>query len=263
MEIETNMPVSPQLNYRGSFDSENPHLPILLIHGAGGSYLYWPPEIRHLPGDNLLAIDLPGHGDSRGNSKSNIDAYACALLEFLENLGINEVMLAGHSMGGAIALSMVLKDPGRVKGLVLLGSGAKLRVHPQLLEDCRSPETYPRVVSSVLEWSFSPETDRKLVNLAGERLKQLSPNILLGDFTACNAFDVRQQLSGIKLPTLILCGEEDQMTPPRFSAYLAEQIPNSKLEVIPGAGHMVMLEQPVAVARLIAEFRDARGENQS
>lgn len=248
------MPDAGQIHYRGSADRDRVDDPLILIHGAGGSSLHWPPDVRHLPGVSSLAIDLPGHGESLGEEKASIEAYSDAVLSFLDQMEINQVLLAGHSMGGAIAMRMSLDHPARVKGLILVGSGAKLRVHPELLEDCRREETYPEVISQLLAWSFSPAADQNLVRLAGKRMQDLPPSVLLADFKACDAFDIREQVGEISQPTLIICGEDDQMTPVRYSQYLAEKIQGSRLEIIPGAGHMVMLEKPRIVADLISEF---------
>jgi pimeloyl-ACP methyl ester carboxylesterase len=250
------MPFAGEIHYRGSLHSSEGRDPLILIHGAGGSYLYWPLEIRHMPGRGILAIDLPGHGESSGDVVQSIEAHVLAMLDFLDNLGINQAVLAGHSMGSAIAQRMSLDHPDRIKGLILVGSGAKLRVHPQLIEYCRSEETYTKAVSQVVEWSFSQQADQKLVRLAEERMKAVSPSVLLTDFKACNEFDIRERVGYIKQPTLIICGEDDQMTPVRFSGYLAEKIRGSRLEVIPEAGHMVMLEKPEIVARLVDDFMD-------
>ena len=248
------MPFAGEIHYRGSASRDQERYALILLHGAGGSYLYWPPEIRHMPGRGILAIDLPGHGESSGDDVQSIEAHVLAMLDFLDNLGINQAVLAGHSMGSAIAQRMSLDHPDRIKGLILVGAGAKLRVNPQLIEYCRSEETYPEAVSQVVEWSFSQQADQKLVRLAEERMKAVSPSVLLTDFKACNEFDIRERVGYIKQPTLIICGEDDQMTPVRFSEYLAEKIRGSKLEVIPDAGHMVMLEQPQRVNRAIEEF---------
>jgi len=250
------MPFAGEIHYQGSLNSSEGRDPLILIHGAGGSYLYWPPEIRHHADGGILAIDLPGHGESAGEGMESIEAYAHSLLEFTDNLEIDQAVLAGHSMGSAIAQRMSLDYPDRVKGLILVGAGAKLGVHPQLIEDCSSADTYPKAVSQILEWSFSQQADQKLVRLAGERMKEISPTVLTLDFEACNAFDNREHAGDIKQPTLIICGEEDQMTSVRFSKYLAENIHGSRMEVIPEAGHMVMLEKPEDVVQLVDDFMD-------
>jgi len=250
------MPYAGEIHYRGSVSSSRERDPLILIHGAGGSYLYWPPEIRRLAGGGVLAIDLPGHGDSAGEGKESIEAYAHALLDLMEILEIDQAMLAGHSMGSAVAQRMSLDYPERVRALILIGAGAKLRVNPQLIELCSREETYPAAVTQVVKWAFSQQADQILVKLAEERMEEMPRSVLLADFKACDAFDMRDQVGEIEQPTLIICGEEDQMTPVLFSQYLEENICGSRLELIPDAGHMVMLEKPEIVARLVADFLD-------
>ncbi|MGB3703039.1 MAG: alpha/beta hydrolase [Anaerolineales bacterium] len=250
------MPYAGEIHYRGSVSSSRERDPLILIHGAGGSYLYWPPEIRRLAGGGVLAIDLPGHGDSVGDGKESIDAYAHALLDYMEILEIDQAVLAGHSMGSAVAQRISLDYPERVRALILIGAGAKLRVYPQLIELCSREVTYPDAVTQVVKWAFSQQADQILVKLAEERMEEMPRSVLLADFKACDAFDMRDQVGEIEQPTLIICGEEDQMTPVRFSQYLEENIRGSRLELIPDAGHMVMLEKPEIVARLVADFLD-------
>ena len=121
------MPFAGNIHYRRSSAKSKSKTSLLLIHGAGGSYLSWPADLRRLPGKDVLAIDLPGHGDSPGESSDSIGAYAEQVLDFLDQLKIDRVVLGGHSMGGAIAMQLCLDHPGRVAGLILIGSGAKRR----------------------------------------------------------------------------------------------------------------------------------------
>lgn len=248
------MPFASEIHYRRSGQNNEGRAPLILIHGAGGSYLYWPPEVRYLVGEDILAIDLPGHGASVGRGERTIAAYAPDVIGFMDELNISLGVIAGHSMGGAVAQKLSLDNPERVRGLMLVGSGAKLRVHAKLIQFCRDENTYPQAISLITEWAFSSQADQRLVELAGERMLETSASVLLDDFTACDDFDVRDYLEQIEQPTLIICGEEDRMTPLRFSEFLHEKIPNSQLNIIPDAGHMVMLEQPVMVAKLIKGF---------
>jgi pimeloyl-ACP methyl ester carboxylesterase len=202
----------------------------------------------------VLALDLPGHGESLGKATDKITAYAESTLKFMDQLEIGQAVLCGHSMGSAIVQRISLDHPQRVRGLVLVGGGARLKVHPSLIDDCRSEKNYPRAVTQILEWSFSQHADQRLVALAGERMKEVPASTLLAHLTACDSFDARSEVAGINQPTLIICGEDDLMTPVKFSRYLAEKIHAAQIMVIPGAGHMVMLEKPGVVAGLIDEF---------
>lgn len=238
--------------YQGSRPSRGPA--VVLIHGAGGTHLYWPAELRRLPGQLVYAPDLPGHGKSGGRGQQSIAAYAESIQEWLNSLGIHSAVFVGHSMGSAIALTLALDYPQRVNGLVLVGGGAKLRVAAQLMDAVSSPSTYLSAVRMVVEWSFNLETPQTLKDLAEKRMAETRPSVLAADFKACNEFDVTERLEEIQKPTLILCGVEDKMTPSRYSNYLADKIANAELALIPQAGHMVQLEQPRLVLEKIQGF---------
>jgi pimeloyl-ACP methyl ester carboxylesterase len=248
------MPFAGKIHYRKYSGGAEDKAPLILIHGAGGSYLHWPSEIRRMSGENTLAIDLPGHGASPGEGKDVIDAYARDVIEFMDELGINHTVIIGHSMGSAIAQMLSLDCPERVKAMILIGTGAKLRVHPNLIQYCSNESTYPQAVSQVMEWAFSAQADQRLVELAGERMADTSHTVVHKDFLACNVFDLRDRVKDIKQPVLVICGSEDQMTPLRYSQFLIEELPTAHLEIVPSAGHMVMLEQPDIVANLIRVF---------
>jgi pimeloyl-ACP methyl ester carboxylesterase len=157
-------------------------------------------------------------------------------------------------MGGAIALTMALNHPEHVMALGLVGTGARLRVAPVILENAANPTTFPVAINAIMQRAFSHRTDPRLTQLAGQRMSTTRPTVLHGDFLACNTFDVMESIPKIRIPTLIICGQDDQLTPVRYSQYLADQLPRAELKIIPEAGHMVMLEQPQAVANELSAF---------
>jgi pimeloyl-ACP methyl ester carboxylesterase len=159
-------------------------------------------------------------------------------------------------MGSAIAISLALDYPEHVLGLGLVGAGARLRVNPVLLESAASPTTFYSAVETVVQWAFSPQAPEQLTSLATRRMAETRPSVLHSDFIACAAFDETERIAAIHQPTLVICGQDDKMTPLRYSQFLADTIPNAELEVIPEAGHMVMLEKPLAVATALANFLD-------
>jgi pimeloyl-ACP methyl ester carboxylesterase len=228
--------------------------PVVLIHGAGGTHLYWPSEVRRLPGYRIYAPDLPGHGKSGGRGMQSIGAYSQALIDWMDAVDLHSALFVGHSMGGAIALALALDHPQRTLGLGLVGAGARLRVAPDILDQASNQTTFLSAVTAVITRSFSPHTPVRLTELAARRMAETRPSVLYGDFLACNEFDVRERLCEIHQPALVLCGADDQMTPVRHAQFLANGIPNAALKVIPAAGHMVMLEQPQAVAGSLGEF---------
>ncbi|MFH1185466.1 MAG: alpha/beta hydrolase [Chloroflexota bacterium] len=231
--------------------------PVLLIHGAGGHHLYWPAQVRRLGDQRVFAMDLPGHGRSDGIGHHRVQDYVEDLLQFMNQLRLNAAVMVGHSMGGAIALDAALRYPQRVLGLGLVGSGARLRLHPDILSNASQEATFPAAVRLIGERSFAARTGGRLRELALRRMAEMRPAVLEGDLLACDAFDVMGQLVKIACPTLILCGAEDEMTPRKFSEYLHENIRGSTLRIIPNAGHMVMLEEPNAVADVLGSFLDS------
>jgi pimeloyl-ACP methyl ester carboxylesterase len=165
--------------------------------------------------------------------------------------------MIGHSMGSAIALTLAIQTPKRVLGLGLMGSGAKLRVAPAILEAAANPNTFHAALDLVTQYSFSSKADLRLKELASQRMAETRPAVLHGDFLACDAFNVMDQLGRVRTPTLIVCGTEDRLTPLKFSEYLCNQISGAQLEILPGAGHMAMLEQPERVADTLGRFLNA------
>jgi len=130
------MPVAANLYYYTASDNEIGKRPVVIIHGAGGTHLYWPPEIRRLSGYRVYALDLPGHGKSDASrGRQTIADYAGCVLEWLDAIGLNRAVFVGHSMGSAIALTLAIHHPQQVLGLGLVGAGARLRVHPDILEN--------------------------------------------------------------------------------------------------------------------------------
>jgi pimeloyl-ACP methyl ester carboxylesterase len=248
------MPIALDLYYYMFQGGDLDSLPVVLLHGAGGSHLYWPPEIRRLASVRVFAPDLPGHGKSGSRGQQSIDAYAKIINAWLEGLGISKAVYVGHSMGSAIALSLATSYPQQVAGLGLVGAGAHMRVRQDILADCANPTTFHKAVKSLISGAFSHFADARLVELAASRMVETRPSVLYGDLLACHEFDLTEKLVDIKAPTLVLCGSEDQLTPLRNSQLLAGAIPNATLKVIPEAGHMVMLEKPNEVASALQDY---------
>ena len=231
--------------------------PLVLVHGAGGTRLHWPPTLRRLPGGEVYALDLPGHGEAPGPWQSTIEGYRQAIVEWMQALGLPPAVIVGHSMGGALALSLALDAPEQVAGIVLVGTGARLRVHPLLLEAAASGGMPTETLATLVSWWYSPDASPRLRELAARVLAATNTDVLHADFLACDGFDVMERLGTIDRPALVVVGEDDHMTPVKYARFLAENLPDARLEVIPGAGHMVMLEQPAAVERVLSDWLQA------
>ncbi|MCJ7717738.1 MAG: alpha/beta hydrolase [Anaerolineales bacterium] len=248
------MPYKADMYYQAYHADDPIRKALVLIHGAGGDYLSWPTQIRRLSDYRVYTPDLPGHGKSRGHGLQRISAYGEQVLNWLNEVNLAGVYLSGHSMGGAIALWIAIHHPDKVKGLILMGTGASLPVNLSLIEELASPQGYPTAVDNICRWSFSPQTESKLVDNVRKQMLKNRPTVLQGDFRACDAYNLSDQLDRVQSPTLILVGDQDKMTPLRFSEELVEGIPGAELKVIPQAGHMVVLEKPGQVAEEMRGF---------
>jgi pimeloyl-ACP methyl ester carboxylesterase len=225
---------------------------LVLLHGAGGSRLNWPPELRRLSGATVYTLDLPGHGRSDGDGRDAIEDYAADVVVFFDAVGIERAVVVGHSMGGAVALTMASDSPERVTGLVLVATGARLRVAPAILEQI--PNDFEAALDIITRYAWSPGAPSELVDLGRERLREAGPDVLLGDLTACDRFDVMERLGKIGVPTLVVTGSVDRLAPVKYAHYLAEHISGAQVAIIEGAGHMVMLERPAEVVNVVHEF---------
>lgn len=229
---------------------------VLFVHGAGGTQEHWRFQVRHVgPRWRALAVDLPGHGDSQGDGYRTIAEYRDFVRALLDALGISRAVLVGHSMGGGIAQNFSLAYPDRLAGLVLVGTGARLRVHPDIFTTIQ--RDMGEAGQLISQWAYSPSALPATVAQAAEAFARNRATVLEGDFRACDAFDVMHEIAAIRVPTLVLCGEEDRLTPVKYARFLQQQIPGAALTIIPGAGHLVMLEKPVEVNRALTAFLDA------
>jgi pimeloyl-ACP methyl ester carboxylesterase len=196
--------------------------PIVFIHGSGGNSANWQFQTDYFGPQQAIAIDLPGHGqrpDTLTTEVTVLDYTHVVYDIIIHELRLDHPIIAGHSLGGAIALTMGLEYGQELGGLILVGTGARLRVLPSILEDARR--------ASIVTYR---------------------------DWAACNNFDIMTKLNAIHLPTLIICGANDRMTPIKYSQYMHDRIQGSTLRIIPNAGHDVMREQPEAVNHAIEEW---------
>ena len=226
---------------------------LVLISGAGGTAEFWQYQTEYFP--NAEAVSLPGHPD--GELCTSIEDYTDWLWSYILNRGYSAPVLAGHSMGGAIVQMYALRYPKDISGLVLIGTGARLRVAPQILSLVQEGIENPSVwVQNFLEFQLSRVDlvmKEKLINKSLE----LGAKVQLNDMLCCDKFDIMDKVHQIEVPTLILCGSEDEMTPPKYTSYLAAKIKGSRLTVIDGGAHFVFAERPGAVNQAIEQFLDS------
>ena len=247
----------PTLNVHGSTlhyvqtGSGSPTL--VLVHGAGGTHGTWTRQLEGLAdAAHVIALDLPGHGASSGDGCRLVSDYARVVREFIEALGGGPVVLGGHSMGGAITQTVALEAPELLRGIVLVGTAARLKVFPELLELLRTD--YPGAVDFVARHGWSLSSPPELLKGVRRATLEIRQTVTFGDYTACNAFELRNRVGRIRLPALVIVGEEDVLTLPKFSQFLAAEIAGARLVRIPRAGHYVPLEQPDAVNHAMRAF---------
>ena len=226
---------------------------IVFLHGAGGSHHTFRDQWAGMRGAVRMVIpDLPGHGRSGGPPLESVDACATWLVDFVNEVGLDRFILAGHSMGGAIALQSALGSLKGLEALVLLGTGARLRISPVIFEGIgqRFREFAPELVG----WMTSAASSDLLREDITNDVLSTRPDTFLADFHACNGFDVMDRLGAIRVPTLVVSGDDDRLTPLKYGEYLATNIPGAVLKIIHGAGHLVMLEKPNEVNAVITSF---------
>ena len=226
---------------------------LVLIHGSGCSADSWRYQLDGLSKDfAVVAVDLPGHGPSEPVNDPSIKRYALTVKGLLQRVGRRKVFLAGHSMGGAVALQVALEHPELLKGVILVATAAyldMLALTPNML--LWAAATIPHKFKGMF---FSSLVTKEALAIARDDVRRCSLETILGDFAACRNFDFRGQLKGLKLPTLILCGSEDRITPVRHSKRLHQEISGSTLRVIEKGGHMLPLEAPGPVNAAIRDF---------
>lgn len=227
-------------------------LPLVLLHGAGGTHRHWHPTLRHSTITRVIAPDLPGHGNTPGTGRSTITEYAHDILALLDALEISQAYIGGHSMGGAIAQQLALDAPDRVAGLLLVSTAAKMSVHPDILNGLH--RDLDQVVTLLMTWIWGGALDEKTYSQGFAQLKASGADVLFGDFTACNQFDLRARLGEIRSPALVIGGGADRMIPVKYTQALAEALPHAQMQVIPDGGHMVMLQAPDAVNAKVEQW---------
>ncbi|WP_448190052.1 alpha/beta fold hydrolase [Azospirillum sp. sgz301742] len=240
----------------------DPTLPVVvLIHGAGMDHTVWSLQSRYLAhhGRSVLAVDLPGHGRSGGGPIASIAGMADWVVALLDAAGAAKATLVGHSMGALVALEAASRHSGRVASLGLLGVAEKMPVHPDLLK--AAADNDPLAIDLVTGWGFGPRghvggnpapglalgpTSRRLMG-------RQKPGVLGIDLAACNAYTRGAEAGGqVACPALFLLGALDRMTPAKAGRALAARVAGASVSVLPGIGHMVMVEAPDATTDALA-----------
>jgi pimeloyl-ACP methyl ester carboxylesterase len=233
------------------FDASQPA--IVLLHGAGFDHTIWALHSRWFAhhGYGVLAPDLPGHGRSAGAPLRSIAEMADWTAALLDKAGVSNAKLVGHSMGSLIALETAARHPAKVSALGLIGTAAAMSVGPDLLKAAEANDHAAVDMVSIWGLGFRAELGGSLapglwMHSGAQRvLERCRPGVLFNDLSACNAYqDALAAAATITVPTTLVLGERDMMTPIRAGKALAAALPNARTVILPGAGHMMMVERP-------------------
>ena len=222
---------------------------LVFIHGSGESSITFYYQMRHFR--NSKGLDLPGH--PTGRPCASIEGYVEWVRGFITARRYKDVILCGHSMGGAIAQQFGLTYPEEIRGLILLGTGARLRVHPTYLQQAKDGTKDMAPWLDIRRSTFDkvPTDVHDMLMRKGE---EVGPAVQHNDLMCCDRFDIMEQVHKISLPTAVICGSEDVMTPVKYSNYLQDKIAGSQQTVIDGASHFAQVEKPYEVNRAIEDF---------
>lgn len=230
----------------------DPPLTLLLLHGAGGDGRDWPAALRQR--HDVVALDLPGHGATAPPGCAAIDDYTDWVMARAVEQGLKRYVAVGHSMGGAIALTLALRGAPGLAGLAAVGAGGRMRVTPLILDAARAGQLAP-VAEAIATYGWGPHTPAERIADWQARFLRNDPQVVYHDFLACDQFDVLPRLAEIQWPVLVLVGDRDQMTPPKHARYLAERLPQAQLHLFDNHGHMLPLEAPDELSQALLTWR--------
>jgi len=244
---------------------------LVLIHGAWATHKWWRWQISELSRHyRVLALDVRGHGKSTPLEKPyTVPGFAQDLATLLAKVGANEVALVGWSMGGVISIKYCLNNPEKVTALVLIATRGhrnpimKLRTWFRLLQnrislmmDFADYEgfAYEDQVQKEVRSMMSPATPQEVIDWVMADLTENPRQNFLEVAKSLWDWEAGEKLRNISVPTLIMVGDQDTRTPPRFSRLLHQKIPNSRLVIVENSSHFLALERPELVNPEIVTF---------
>jgi len=212
----------------------------------GGNIYNWAYQTKYFSEtNNVVSLELPGHGRSAGKGGSTIEYYTDLIRQFFDVMELDNLVIVGHSMGGVVSLDFSFTFPERVKALVLVATSAKFDIPTQKLMELKND----------MESIFgSLEKAKEKMKDIDERLVTNDMMVLLGDVMAIKKYNGVSHLSELKMPTLVVAGAEDILAPVSYAEQLHANIKHSALRIIENAGHMVMVEAHQEFNAVLEEF---------
>lgn len=225
---------------------------VVLLHGASGCAATWLPVLPAWSWADTWALDLPGR--AHGQPLDSVPALAAWLRRVIDAAGWQQPLIVGHSLGGGVALQLALDAPRGLGGIVLVASAARLRVAPPILDAVAALQPGEPLA---MDFAFGPGTDPAVVRDYAERTRDVPPAAALADWRACDRFDVRERLDQVPVPTLVVFGSEDLLTPPRYQRPLAAAVALGSYTEVSGAGHMLPWEAPADLSHAVRRWAGA------
>jgi len=204
----------------------------------------------------VFRFDLPGHGGAPAHPAGSVADLAERLLATLDALGVQRFGYAGCALGGAVGIELALRHPERVASLALIAASPRFGTADEFRQRgviVRSNGLDPIARTSPDRWFTSgfAAAQPAITEWAVQMVRTTDPGCYIAACEALASFDVRPQLAGVTVPTLVLVGSDDQVTGPAEARTLVAGIPDARLAVVPGASHLVPVEQPAAVTDLL------------
>jgi 3-oxoadipate enol-lactonase len=232
--------------------------PIIFLHGVGSDKSVWEPQLDHFGRTRrALAFDYPGYGESDFATDATRDHFAAAILAAMDALGIDEAHVCGLSLGGVIAIAMHAAAPKRCASLIIADSFA---VHPQgraIHDRSIAASGDIRAFAEARVGALLASEDAALRSEVIDTMAAIDPEAYRIGARAVWLADQRERAAAIRTPTLVICGDEDAVTPPALSEELVSLIPGSKLHIIEGASHLANLDKPAQFNAAIDDFLSA------
>lgn len=236
--------------------------PALLLHGIGGRAALWAPSVAALAPRPVIAMDMPGY-DGKRPALASFEALADAAVAQLDAAGITAADVVGHSLGGMIAIELALRHPSRVRRLVIVASSPAFGSRdPAFRESFLAARQKPLdegigmagVAAALVPAMLGPAADPGAAPAAMAAMGSVDEAAYRATLAVLTGFDRRADLPRVTQPALLIAGEADQTAPPRGMARMAEAMPDARIIVIPGAGHLLPLEAPGAFHAALLEF---------
>ena len=230
---------------------------ILLLHGSGQSHVVWSLTEQYLSsqGYNILTIDLPGHGNSEGESLKSIEEIADWLDKVVRKIGVSQLTIVGHSQGCLVSLEYYLKFPEKIKKLIFVAGAYEIPVNKSLIDLSLSGDM--ESLNLMMKWGYGHSKQfiggnplQKILNSTREVRE-----VLAVDLIACNNYkNGMKAVKTVKCPTFFVFGELDKMIKLESGKKFAGLISGSRIHVIKNCGHMIILENAFEMREKVAEF---------